>query len=70
MFDSDSNCQISTEEISIWMMRHGKLMTPQQIEHRISSSDKNNDGVIDRDEFVQIVTKKILLSQLVENNYA
>ena len=70
MLDCDNTAKITHQELSIWMMKHGKVMTVEDIKRGISSSDKNRDGVIDRDEFVQIVTKKILLTQLRENDYA
>merc|ERR1712076_216572 len=70
VFDVDGNEEISIDEIREWMMRHGKLMSLTQIQEGIESSDKNHDGVIDKREFIQIVTKKIIFNQLIENNYA
>ena len=52
------------------MIRHGKILSIDQITAGISTSDKNDDGVIDRAEFVQIVTKKIIFNNLLENELA
>ena len=52
------------------MIRHGKILSADQIGAGVSTSDKNDDGVIDRTEFVQIVTKKIIFNNLVENELA
>ena len=52
------------------MIRHGKILSIDQIKAGVSTSDKNDDGVIDRAEFVQIVTKKIIFNNLLENELA
>lgn len=70
VFDSDSDAVITHEELCVWMVQHGKLMTIDDIKNGTKSHDRNDDGVIDRSEFVQMVTKKILLTQLRENHYA
>ena len=51
------------------MAKHGRLMNPEDIKSKIQSVDKNSDGVIDKSEFIQIATKKIILNRLKENNY-
>ena len=70
VFDANKDRVISREELQNFMIRHGKILSIDQITAGVSTSDKNDDGVIDRAEFVQIVTKKIIFNNLLENELA
>jgi len=69
LFDQDGDTYITAEELATWMARHGKCLPPAEIQKRLSPADKNKDGCLDKSEFVQIMTKKIILNQLRELNY-
>ena len=48
------------------MNRHGKFLTKSQVESIISGVDANGDEVIDIEEFLILVTKKLILDTVEE----
>ena len=56
VFDEDNNNEISHEELKKVLNKLGAQYTDRQIERIISKVDKNGDGVIDFEEFKEMMT--------------
>jgi hypothetical protein len=48
------------------MAKHGKFIDREALESVIESGDQDGNAVIDKNEFLQIVCKKIFVDQLLE----
>ncbi|XP_078488474.1 calmodulin-like [Ciona intestinalis] len=58
VFDRDGNGLISRAELSQVMGNLGEQLSEKDLNDMISEADKNGDGQIDYEEFVQMVAKK------------
>ena len=56
VFDEDNNNEISHEELKRTLNKLGAQYTDLEIERIISKVDKNGDGVIDFEEFKEMMT--------------
>lgn len=57
LFDKDKNGMIDCEELREVMQSLGQMPTQEQLEDMIHEIDTDNDGVVDFDEFLQMMTK-------------
>ncbi len=55
-FDHDNNGSISKEELQDAMTRYGHTFTVEECDEMFREADANNDGKIDFDEFVAMMT--------------
>lgn len=58
IFDKDGNGYISAAELKHVMLSLGEKLTDEEIEEMINEADANNDGQVDYDEFVKMMTCK------------
>ena len=56
LFDTDGSGKISPEELKTIMLKLGEDLTDHQIREMIREADADNDGEIDFDEFVRMVS--------------
>ncbi|MES1922360.1 calmodulin-like 3 [Bonamia ostreae] len=54
-FDKDGNGFISLEELKSAMESLGEKVTKEELQEMVKIADKNNDGKIDYEEFVEIM---------------
>jgi len=59
LFDSDNSGSITVEELAKVMKNLGQASTPEEIKTMINEVDENNDGEIDFDEFLEMMSKKM-----------
>ena len=62
----DGKENITADDLIKWMNRHGKFLTKSQVDSIISGVDANGDEVIDIEEFLILVTKKLILDTVEE----
>lgn len=67
-FDTDGDGKITVAELQEWLFRHGKHITTEKLEEMLECVDVNGDHQIDYDEFLILVTKKLILAT-VENYF-
>ena len=48
------------------MTRHGRFLTPRQVQMMVDAIDANGDGEIDYAEFLMLVTRRILRMKAIE----
>ena len=65
-YDVDGKENITADDLIKWMNRHGKFLTKSQVDSIISGVDANGDEVIDIEEFLILVTKKLILDTVEE----
>jgi len=63
-YDLEENGVINADEMKEWMDTHGKFITEVQAQALIDKMDQKHDGVIDYNEFLLVVARKILTSKL------
>ncbi|CBY23692.1 unnamed protein product [Oikopleura dioica] len=63
-YDIEENGVINAAEMKEWMWSHGKLLTQNQAQALIDKIDQKEDGVIDYTEFLLVVARKILISEI------
>jgi len=56
------------DELKEWLCRHGKHIPISKLEEMLECDDVNGDHEIDNDEFLILVTKKLILAT-VENYF-
>ncbi|CAG5109648.1 Oidioi.mRNA.OKI2018_I69.chr2.g4163.t1.cds [Oikopleura dioica] len=66
-YDIEENGAINAAELKEWMWSHGKLLTQNQAQALIDKIDQKEDGVIDYTEFLLVVARKILTSEIILN---
>ena len=66
IFDQDQDTTIDVREFQSWMAKHGKFIDREALESVIKSGDQDGNAVIDKNEFLQIVCKKIFVDQLLQ----
>ena len=57
VFDRDGNGFITSHELRHIMNNLGEGLTPEEIEEMVKEADQDNDGQIDYDEFVKMMSK-------------
>lgn len=57
-FDIDGNGQISREELKLTMTKLCGNLSEEQIDHIVHEVDKDGDGQINYDEFVEMMSNK------------
>ncbi|CBY09977.1 unnamed protein product [Oikopleura dioica] len=63
-YDDDGSLTIDAEEIKKWLQEHGKFVTKEQSEKVFHQMDFNNDGTIKYDDFLALVTARLLTLSL------
>merc|ERR1712242_563219 len=63
-----SQREITMSQLKAWFFKHGKVLSDNDLSKIFEGVDTNGDHVIDYDEFIILVTKKIILNA-VENKY-
>lgn len=58
IFDRDSNGYITASELKYVMSNLGEKLTDEEVEEMIKEADIDGDGMINYDEFVEMMTKK------------
>ena len=54
IFDINGNGKITAAELRSAMAKMGEKLTNEDVEDKIRQADKNNDGLINYEEFVQL----------------
>eukprot|EP00173_Palmaria_palmata_P002152 Plantae.Rhodophyta-Palmaria_palmata.ctg23364.p1 GENE.Plantae.Rhodophyta-Palmaria_palmata.ctg23364~~Plantae.Rhodophyta-Palmaria_palmata.ctg23364.p1 ORF type:complete len:154 (-),score=39.04 Plantae.Rhodophyta-Palmaria_palmata.ctg23364:154-615(-) len=55
LFDKDGSGKISANELEAVLRGFGQSLTPEEIEDTLREADKNNDGEIDIQEFIEMM---------------
>jgi calmodulin len=58
VFDKDGNGFITSHELRNIMIQLEEDLTPEEIEEMVREADINNDGQIDLDEFVKMMSSE------------
>ena len=58
VFDKDGNGFITSHELRNIMIHLEEDLTPEEIEEMVREADINNDGTIDLDEFVKMMSSE------------
>lgn len=58
VFDKDGNGYISTAELRHVMTNLGEKLTDEEVDEMIKEADCNNDGQVNYEEFVRMMTEK------------
>ena len=58
VFDKDGNGFITSHELRNIMIHLEEDLTPEEIEEMVREADINNDGQIDLDEFVKMMSSE------------
>ncbi|KAL3874254.1 hypothetical protein ACJMK2_037294 [Sinanodonta woodiana] len=58
IFDKDNDGFISNSELRHWLTTLGEKLTDEEVEEMIKETDTDGDGLINYEEFVEVVTAK------------
>jgi len=58
LFDADDDGEITTEELAKIMNHHGFYPSPEELNTMVGNVDKNSNGTVDYDEFVEMMLKR------------
>jgi calmodulin len=63
IFDRDGNNKISADEVSSLLFSLGRPTTPMEVKKLISEVDKDKNGTLELEEFIQYLDKTFVLPQ-------
>ncbi|CAG5095757.1 Oidioi.mRNA.OKI2018_I69.XSR.g14322.t1.cds [Oikopleura dioica] len=63
-YDKDGSMDIDADEIKKWLHEHGKFVTKEQADKVFNQMDFNNDGSIKYEDFLALVTARLLTLSL------